>query len=291
MPLFPARLFAALPVRSASVSRERHFGGRGAVASASWEARVCAEPEQLFSGWLRKWYKHEGSHRVAAVTIPWQDRGVDLIAKCTSTTNWFRRARNRMFGSTAHRAFETARQFLRCGISTPRPRLYLESQSLHSARQYLLMELIANSLTVEDFLKSRWPTYAPAARQVWLHRHAQELASQVRRMHAFGYDHRDLKFSNLLVRDDLEDTRVWLLDLEGVCQRRHLATSRAVQNLSRIAVSSLLYVNIHGSDRLRFLRAYLGTRFATEWKTWWRAIDRRARRKQTRNRQRGRPLT
>ena len=98
----------------------------------------------------------------------------------------------------------------------------------------------------------------------------RQLARQVRRLHDAGFDHRDLKFANLLVAADPADARIWFLDLDGVRVWRSLPRRRAVQNLARINVSSLVVDLVSDSDRLRFLKWYLGDRFRSEWKWWWR---------------------
>ena len=61
---------------------------------------------------------------------------------------------------------------------------------------------------------------------------------QMRRLHDAGFDHRDLKFANLLVAADPTDPRIWFLDLDGVRVWRRLPARRAVQNLARINVSA-----------------------------------------------------
>jgi hypothetical protein len=100
-----------------------------------------------------------------------------------------------------------------------------------------------------------------------------------------------LKFANILVGLRTAVPQTWFLDLDAVQWRSSLPRRRAIQNLARFNVSSLVMRAGTGSDRVRFLKRYLGSRFSSEWKTWWRAIARRSMLKQRQNAQRGRPLT
>ena len=110
-------------------------------------------------------------------------------------------------------------------------------------------------------------------------------------MHECGFDHRDLKLSNLLVSRNPEDPRVWLLDLEGVRVWRRLPWQRGVQNLARLEVSAHEQ-GLHGRTlRLRFLRWYLGEEFQASWRVWWKAGELAGAAKRLQNQRRERPIS
>jgi serine/threonine protein kinase len=117
------------------------------------------------------------------------------------------------------------------------------------------------------------------------------LARQLRRLHDSGFDHRDLKFPNLLISANPGDARVWLLDLDAVRWWPWLPRFRAGQNLARLNVSSLLVPGIRPVDRLRFLKWYLGGASKPDWKPWWRAVTRISLLKIARNQRALRPLS
>jgi hypothetical protein len=146
-------------------------------------------------------------------------------------------------------------------------------------------------LTAAEFFESRWPCLGPDERHDWLERHVPQFARQMYRLHAAGFDHRDLKFANILVSSDPADPRIWLLDLEGVRVWRRLPVRRAVKNLARISVSALVCQHLSRTDRLRFLRVYLAGQSARAWKTWWRRIAGLADRKIAANRRGGRLIS
>src|SRR5262249_2457690 len=180
---------------------------------------------------------------------------------------------------------------LRRGIDTPKPIMFVERPAPQSARDYLLTEAIPESLGLAEFFVTLWPGMNAAARRDWVGLHLVWRALQLRRLPHAGFDHRDLKFANLLVARDPADPRVWLLDLEGVRVWRRLPARRAVQNLARINVSALVAGIGPKAERLRFLKWYLRESFPADWKWWWRQIARLSREKISDNRRRGRNLS
>ena len=194
----------------------------------------------------------------------------------------------------------------RRGIATPEPLAYLVQRDgfgpLAPTRQYLLTAGLPNTVTLETRLTLQGDS-RPTRDQLSAWR--DQMADTVRDLHASGYDHRDLKFANWLVASDTPvdqvDKDLWLLDLDAVRRRpawwsqwvgsSELSRSRRVQNLSRIAVSALCHRQLTHSDCLRFLKRYLGTASASDWRSWWREISRRVAAKTSQNAQRGRPLS
>jgi hypothetical protein len=193
--------------------------------------------------------------------------------------------------SPVRRSWELGHALLRRGIDTPRPILVVEQRTPGSRRNYLLTEAVPASVGAAEFFETVWPGLSAAARRDWLRLHLRRLALQMRRLHDEGFDHRDLKFANLLVARDPADPRVWFLDLEGVRVWRRLPVRRAAQNLARINVSALVAGQAANTDRLRYLKWYLGPSFTTEWKKWWRLIAQLSQAKISESRRRGRILS
>jgi hypothetical protein len=193
--------------------------------------------------------------------------------------------------SAVRRSWELGHALLRRGIDTPMPLLFVERQARQSRRQYLLTEAVPETVGAAEFVETQWRAMSAAGRRDWLESHARRLAQQMRRLHDAGFDHRDLKFANLLVARDPADPRVWLIDLEGVRVWRRLPAGRAVQNLARINVSALVMRIRGNAARLRFLKWYLGANWPGEWKWWWRRVARLSHEKISDNRRRGRRLS
>lgn len=94
------------------------------------------------------------------------------------------------------------------------------------------------------------------------------LARLVRRMHARGVFHQDLKASNILVRDG----SLFVIDLERVKFPRLVSREQRILNLAQL--NAAVGAPVTRADRLRFLRVYFGRDFG-EWahrKEWARRV-------------------
>lgn len=264
-----------------------------ATLNMAWLEAVRDDPERLFDEGLVRWHKQSAKHRVAEVRLPADSAASSASAflKCIEQPVLWRRWLARFRLSPVRRSWELGHALLRRGIDTPRPILFVERPAANSRKDYLLTEAVPGAIGAPAFFADRWPELDPRGRRDWTEGHVARFARQMRRLHDAGFDHRDLKFANLLVACDLADPRVWLLDLDGVRVWRRLPVRRAVQNLARIAVSTVFHGIFSRTDRLRFLRWYLAETFAGEWKSWWRDITQIAHKKIAGNRRRRRPIS
>jgi tRNA A-37 threonylcarbamoyl transferase component Bud32 len=267
-----------------------------ATLDANWLRTIRDDPEWLFRENRIRWHKQTAKRRVAQVRLEFNSAGKPTVPaaaflKCIEHRAGWRGWLTGFRESPVRRCWEVGHALLRRGIDTPRPLLFVERREPQPSRLYLLTEAIPESLSVPEFMNERWAALSSRQRRNWVNGHLQQLAGQLRRLHDAGFDHRDLKFANLLVASDPGDVRIWFLDLDGVRVWRRLPRRRAVQNLARINVSSLVVDLASHADRLRFLKLYLGSRFSSEWKSWWRHIARVSLAKIRKNRSRGRLLS
>jgi tRNA A-37 threonylcarbamoyl transferase component Bud32 len=79
----------------------------------------------------------------------------------------------------------------------------------------------------------------------------------VGRLHASGFSHRDLKATNLLVRERDGRIEACIIDLDGAAKPWRLSKRRRLANLARLAIASLELTGVTQTMRLRMLRAYL----------------------------------
>ena len=97
-------------------------------------------------------------------------------------------------------------------------------------------------------------------------------AELVRRLHASGIYHADLKAVNLFLRGEVSDGRFVLADYDRVRLDRAVSERRRIKNLAQLSASVPVCVSL--ADRLRFFRAYAAGDAAAlrEWKRWARRI-------------------
>ncbi|MBL7139917.1 MAG: hypothetical protein ISS74_03325 [Planctomycetes bacterium] len=187
--------------------------------------------------------------------------------------------------------FRRGHMLLVRGIATARP-----AAAVHRRRggkvadAVLVTERVAGAQPLAEWLQAG---PAPAARRhvTWA------LARMLRRLHDAGLAHRDLKAPNILVAPaDDPRPKVVLVDLDGLRRPVHVSARRRGRDLMRLAVSLEEWGVARRTDRLRFLRTYLGrpgampaitvrgrargrTAPARRLRRWWRQIARAAQRK------------
>lgn len=261
-----------------------------ATLDQNWLTTICQCPEQLFGNGLVRWHKQTARCRVAEVAFGTEPASglAHGILKCVEPHRDWRMLLSPFRFSPVRRAWEMGHALRRRGIDTPCPILFAELRDGGRPKNYLLTECIGGSLTAAEFFRTAWPALLPSERRKWLAARLGRLALQLRRLHDSGFDHRDLKFPNLLVSNDPGELRVWLLDLDGIRLWGELPAGRAAQNLARLCVSALAHQAASRSERLRFLKIYLGKQFGSEWKDWWRLIARLSLQKLARNQRRRR---
>lgn len=261
-----------------------------ATLDRDWLKAIRDAPEEMFAEHMVRLCKESRRHRVAEVELFGPEEGRRAYWKCVEARTGWRRLLATWRMSSVRRAWEIGHALLRRGIDTPRPLLFVE-QAGAAGRSYLLTEAVTDSVGVGEFFEKTWTTLEPDRRSEWIAGRGKSLARQLRRMHDNGFDHRDLKFSNMLASTVAADSRIWLLDLDAVREWRSLPRQRAIQNLSRLNVSTLQIPGIRHTDRLRFLREYLGANAGHQWKEWWRALTQSSQKKIARNARRARPLS
>ena len=168
----------------------------------------------------------------------------------------------------------------------------LRERGIDTARPLLVCEPRAGWLRWESYLATEWVDgdhlhdYArrvaalpPDERRIKIRHSIVVLARMLGRMHAWNVAHRDLKAQNLMVAEQGQRLRAYLIDLDGVRLARRLSELRRARNLARLATSMEAHSWLTRADRMRFLRAYLAVAPLERrtWKWFWRHAARRSR--------------
>ena len=237
---------------------------------------IAEKPEQLFEPQcVQRWFKQSDSGRVAAIEFSIHDQKIAAYYKQVKPKTGLRGMLAGFRTSSVRKAWETGHAFLRRGLPTPKPLLFCEPKNRNKNSEFLLTESIPDSIVLSAYYEAYIDEMSGPAANDWINRYATASAKVVREMHDYDFDHRDLKSNNLLVSENRNDTKLWILDLDSVQKWSRIPSSRRIQNLSRLCQSSFDNSRVRATHRLRFLKKYLGSDFKSHWKQYWRQIDQR----------------
>ncbi len=294
-----------LPVRLPGVS-----GHAVADLDPTLLAALLADPDEPFRRPGAVLLKDSRTSSVVELTVPGPEGPCRLIYKRFNRAHWTDPLANLFRPSPALRSYRMGHALRWRGLPTPRPLLLLQRHRWGMpAEGYLLTEQLPVARHLRDYL-GELEALPADLRRVRLRRMIERLARLLAALHSRRIAHSDLKASNLLVSrepwrvahpdrkepgpraTEADPEQLWLIDLVGVRVLDKLGKRRKIQNLVRLHASFHAHPAVTRTDKLRFLRQYLGwgLRGKAGWKTWWRAIERATAAKVRRNQLRGRPL-
>lgn len=205
------------------------------------------------------------SRTTDSVYIP-TARGVGFYVKRYFYPSWRARFRTMLRGTflgihrgkAEYRSLSTMRSY---GINAVRPVAYGSQRLGHFVTAcFLVTEEVPhapNLTTYAQELEGGRREVTPA----WRHKAARRLATQISEMHGRGYEHGRLFWRNVLIRRDvLGEPEFFFLDAERQkrIERIGRAGSWRMHELAKVATSAEPFSS--RTDRVRFLRAYLGVR-------------------------------
>jgi tRNA A-37 threonylcarbamoyl transferase component Bud32 len=213
--------------------------------------------------------EHWGPASSVSRVILSEDDGArfDLAVKWNHPRGWRRAWVERLRGSRAVRAARGADELARTGIECPETLAIAETRPAgRVSESFLLTRFLADAAPL--------PAAMPALREDRSRRRAaaRELGEVIGRLHAAGFDHRDLKHSNLLLR---ANGRFALLDLDSMIPPRRPRLRQRARALGQLeAYAADLYPWLPRTDRARFLAGYLAHN--PEWRPRRRELVRAA---------------
>lgn len=157
--------------------------------------------------------------------------------------------------------------------------LVLRGRGPTLSRAWLVMEDLGDGTRADLVVLDRYAGELDAARRREKAALVAGTADLVRRLHAAGIYHGDLKAVNLFVRGEPREGRIALADYDRVEFDHDVSTRRRVKNLAQLSASVPVCVSL--ADRLRFFRRYAqgSPEVAADWKRWFRRVAAECRRK------------
>ncbi|MBI2359518.1 MAG: glycosyltransferase [Deltaproteobacteria bacterium] len=141
-------------------------------------------------------------------------------------------------------------------IGTARPVAALEDRTWKNrGTSYYVAEEVKDSRSLSAFWRYALPELPPEERRLKKRLVLRKVADLFARLHSLGIYHRDLKGSNILIRGwDGDPCECFLIDVDGLRQRRRLGWSRRIKNL--VQINCTLGRRLSQRDRIYFFRRY-----------------------------------
>lgn len=257
--------------------------------------QLMANPDKPFNSSVVHWWKIGRGTRVAEVEMPAIRDGESLIYKQYYFKGWHESFAAHFRANQASRAWHCGAALLLRELPTPRPLALIHKTRFGMpVTSYLITERVPEGQTIPRYLDRHLPLLPENERRRVLNGVVRAAATLLRKLHDRRVTHRDLKASNILVSttDDLAAPKLWLIDLDSVQTWQKVPDRLRLQNLTRFYVSFHHSPWITLTDRLRFLRLYLGRQFQTRehWKHLWSEILTHTEKKIQRNLRHGRSV-
>ena len=245
-----------------------------------------ADPDAPFIG--AKLLKDSRTSTVAELTIDTPTGPCVIVYKRFNLKSPVGAVKNLLRPSPALRSWLTGNSVRDRGLPTARPLAVFHRTRLGvPLTGYAVFDKVPDAVGLPEAVVSQHARHEVI--RVW----ADRIGRLIRQMHKRQVSHRDLKAPNVLMTgaDPLAAEPV-LIDLVGVVAGKPVTQSVCVRDLARLNASFLDSDAISRTDRLRFLRTYLGWGLygRGDWKVWWRQVEEATQEKAARNVRVGRPL-
>ncbi len=171
--------------------------------------------------------------------------------------------------SRAKRAWVAGNNCAMRGISVATPIAYLERRHGRFSLESYLVSKTVDGRSLPEIMARRTCEFSGKRDLI------DDLARYLARMHAHQVANRDLNGDKLIVsRKGSKRPVFFMVDFDGV-DIGPVSWRTRVKNLTRLEREFCGSAATTRTDRLRFLRTYLGPRFGDQWKKFWRGVSRR----------------
>ncbi len=205
----------------------------------------------------------------SVLTVHTIDNVQPLCAKGYRYLGIFYSFKNLFRKSRAMKSWVAANSLLVRGIQTPAPLAIIEKKWGPFLREsFIITSWLRNASELNNFIRIQLDTNSKTTKESFI----QACARVLRRMHAAGVYHADLKSNNILVSGDAgTGWNFYFIDLDRVSFKNSLSFYQRANNLAQINASISEIMTI--KDRLKFFHFYAsGTTLFNERKKYYRKI-------------------
>ena len=203
---------------------------------------------------------------------------LDVVCKRSLPRNFIKRVIYALKTSRPMQTWKRANALLNRQVLTARPLAVVEQRRWGLMLDSILItEYIEHARDLDTVITVYLRELSSERQRRVKQQIARSLVNIVRLMHERGFAHRDFKAPNIMVQWDPakeECPRVLLVDLDGLRMVSWPLRRHKIQALARLNISLDHCKLISLTDRVRFLKQYLGGpgRPEPEWKSVWREI-------------------
>ncbi|HXY35841.1 MAG TPA: lipopolysaccharide kinase InaA family protein, partial [Planctomycetaceae bacterium] len=244
-----------------------------AVLGIDQVLELRANPDALFRPErVRFWLRRSACERAAVVDL-WAG-GAALrseVQEKTRALGWLDLLPS-LRCSSMRRAWEMAHALRRRGVSTPRVLLYLGTRTVSRSREILVSERSGRYVPLTTFLAHQFSGLSARQKEAWIKANARVLANELARMREFSLIHRQISAADVLVSVDANEASVQIGGTDRIERKRFVSRRRLAAMLGQLEASLPACPGLSRTQRLRFLKKYLGADFTSQWKSVWRAI-------------------
>jgi len=262
----------------------RHASARGhAVADVPRDIlrQWLDDPDRLLRKNAHRPIKLTHRSVVVEAEFPLAGGPVRVAFKRVRAKNWWKSLLFLFRRSPAMNAWRRGHSLLSRGIATSRPLAVCQKRRFGLRGDgYLVTEWIEGAINLHLY---GWQiaVYPTGERRRRARQCAAALGRLLGRMHAWHVSHCDLKGCNLVVVERALDIAAYVVDVDTARIARRLGAAERARNLARLATSLAAHPWVTRTDRLCFVRAYLGELRVmgadqpwdfSDWKTVWRRV-------------------
>lgn len=242
--------------------------GSAKRAEANALIRLMQDPDGLF--FKQNAMVIKNSRTTASLLLVSDEKGSGIYLKRFNAKGIFYILKNMFRRSRAKKVWYASNSMVAREIPTPQPYMYIEERKTRALfRSYFVTEMIHGARSLDTYVAESFLDLPRQQKMAFV----RTVALNVRKMHARGIRHGDLKAINILVQELGRGAgNIFFVDLDAARLADHVSFRYRCRDLARLNSSLLNTGIVSKTQRLYFLKSYLGRAGRKELKKTWATV-------------------